>query len=112
MAENGAVSKTGLLTTARHRGAGILATVISVVTTVVVATLAVHILFVAFEANASNALVGTIADWAEAMAWQFKDIFQPSEPKIGVAVNYGLAGAVYLVVGRLLTSGLRRFAPE
>jgi hypothetical protein len=111
MAENGAASKTGLLTTARRRGAGIIATAISVVTTVVVATLAVHILFVVFEANASNALVSTISDWAEGMAWQFKDVFQPSDPKVGVAVNYGLAGAVYLVVGRLLASGLRRFAP-
>jgi hypothetical protein len=112
MAENGAASKTSLLTTARQRGAGILATTVSVVTTVVVATLAVHILFVVFEANASNDLVNTISSWAEGMAWQFKDVFEPANPKLGVAANYGMAGAVYLMIGRLLVSSLRRVSHE
>jgi hypothetical protein len=78
------------------------------ITTVVVATLAVHIVFVAFEANPANELVNTVSEWARGMAWQFKDVFQPADPKIEVVVNYGLAAVVYLVVGRLLIGLVRR----
>jgi hypothetical protein len=74
----------------------------------VVATLAVHIVFVAFEANPANELVNTVSAWARGMAWQFKDVFQPSDPKIEVVVNHGLAAVVYLVAGRLLIGLVRR----
>ncbi|WP_395110125.1 hypothetical protein [Actinomadura sp. SCN-SB] len=91
----------------RKRAVRVLTTAVSAVTTVVVATLAVHIVFVAFEANPANEIVNTVAEWAEGMAWEFKDVFQPSDPKAGIAVNYGLAAVVYLVIGRLLAGLIR-----
>ena len=95
---------------ARRRAVGLLATAISTATTIVVLVLAVHIVFVAFEANTANDLVRWIADRAGELCWQFKDVFQPSDPKVETAVNYGLAAAVYLVIGRIAVSLTRRLA--
>lgn len=93
---------------AGRTAAGLIATVISVITTVVVVILAVHILFVIFEANTSNDIVSTIGDWAENLAWQFKDVFEPEDAKFRVAVNYGLAAVVYLIIGRVLAGLIQR----
>ncbi|MQY09841.1 hypothetical protein [Actinomadura macrotermitis] len=95
---------------ARRRTVSLLAGVVSAITTIIVLILAVHIVFVAFEANTGNALVGRIADWADGLAWQFKDVFEPADAKVRVAVNYGLAAVVYLVIGRLLVGLIRRLA--
>ncbi|MEU5994592.1 hypothetical protein ABZ806_36935 [Spirillospora sp. NPDC047418] len=93
---------------ARRRTAGAIATVISVVTTLVVLILAVHVVFVAFEANTANDLVRWFGDRATDLCWQFKDVFQPADHKTEVAVNYGLAALVYLVIGRVLVGLVRR----
>ncbi|GAA2638372.1 hypothetical protein SMC26_35050 [Actinomadura fulvescens] len=95
---------------ARKRAVNVVAWLISLVTTVVVLILAVHIVFVTFEANTANDLVNTVGDWADGLAWQFKDVFQPDDHKVEVAVNYGLAALVYLIVGRILTSLVRRLS--
>ncbi|MEV4256751.1 hypothetical protein AB0J52_26600 [Spirillospora sp. NPDC049652] len=93
---------------ARQRAVSWTVTIISIVTTVVVLILAVHIVFVAFDANTGNSLVHRISGWADDLAWQFKDVFQPKNRKVEVAVNYGLAAVVYLVVGRILIALVRR----
>ena len=80
----------------------------SLVTTVVVAVLAVHIVFAVFEANGSNTIVTTFRDWADGLAWQFKDVFTPHDPKVAVLVNYGLAALVYLIAGRIVVGLIRR----
>lgn len=93
---------------ARRRAVDLLAAAVSVATTLVVTILAVHIAFVAFEANTANDLVRWFGDRAADLCWQFKDVFQPDDPKVDVAVNYGLAAVVYLVVGRILARLARR----
>ncbi|TDC48020.1 hypothetical protein E1281_25380 [Actinomadura sp. KC345] len=81
---------------------------VSAVTTVIVLILAVHIVFVAFEANTGNDLVRWFGERATDLSWQFKDVFQPDDLKVAVAVNYGLAALVYLVAGRILVGLIRR----
>jgi hypothetical protein len=72
--------------------------------------LALHILFVVFTTNGSNTIVSTVAHWARWLAWEFKDVFVPSNHKVSVLVNYGLAAIVYLIVGRVLVALLQRLA--
>ncbi|HEY8479235.1 MAG TPA: hypothetical protein VIL71_05315 [Spirillospora sp.] len=96
------------LAAARRRLAAVVATVVSVITTVVVVVLAVHIVFVAFEANTGNDLVRWFGERATDLSWQFKDVFQPENPKISVAVNYGMAALVYLIAGRILVGMIKR----
>ena len=71
--------------------------------------LAVHVVFVVFEANGANGIVKTINDWAETLAWKFKDVFTPANPKTAALVNYGLAAAIYLIVGRIVSGLIRKF---
>lgn len=92
----------------RSRAADIIATVVSVATTIVVAILAVHIVFVVFEANSGNDIVHWFADRAGDLAWRFEDVFRPDDAKTAVAINYGLAALVYLVIGRVLAALVRR----
>ncbi|MBW8485709.1 hypothetical protein [Actinomadura parmotrematis] len=93
---------------ARASAVRVLAGAVSAITTVVVAILAVHIVFTVFEANTGNGIVSWFADWADRLAWQFKDVFEPADAKLRVAVNYGLAAVAYLVAGRLLVALIRR----
>lgn len=92
----------------RARTAEIIATIIGTVTLLLVGVLAVHIVFVVFEANTGNGIVDAVRGWADALAWQFKDVFQPEDPKWAVTVNYGLAALVYLVIGRMIAALVRR----
>jgi hypothetical protein len=95
-------------TAVRRRAVALLAAAVSVATTLVVAVLAVHIVFTAFEANTANDLVRWFGHRATDLCWQFRDVFQPDDPKVEVAVNYGLAALVYLVIGRIVVGLVRR----
>jgi hypothetical protein len=85
-----------------------LATAIVIVAVAAAIILAVHVVFVVFEANGANGIVETINSWAGSLAWNFKDIFTPANPKTAALVNYGLAAAVYLIAGRVLAALIRR----
>jgi hypothetical protein len=70
--------------------------------------LALHIIFVLLGANTGNEIVSTDADWAGNLAAWFKDMFNPSNAKLAVTLNYGLAAIVFLIAGELLSSAVRR----
>ena len=91
-----------------RRGRDALATAVVIVAAAVAIILAVHVVFVVFEANDANGIVKTINNWADTLAWNFKDIFTPTNPKTAALVNYGLAAAIYLIVGRVLGALIRR----
>lgn len=75
---------------------------ISIVTTVVVLLIVAGILLVVLEANPDNGLVSFVTDVAETLVGPFEKLFTLDERKTQVAVNWGIAAAVYLVVGRIL----------
>ena len=66
------------------------------------------ILLVVLEANRDNAIVEAVLDAARFLAGPFDDMFQPDERKEQVGVNWGIAAAVYLLVGGLIARLLRR----
>jgi hypothetical protein len=61
-----------------------------------------HIVFVFLEANPSNDIVSTDADWSHTLAAWFRDMFTPHDYKWRVFLNYGIAVVFYLVVGGIL----------
>ena len=63
------------------------------------------------EANPSNDIVDVIRDAASWLVGPFKDFFTLDDRKLEIAVNWGLALAVYVIVGRLVTGLLRRPLP-
>lgn len=75
-------------------------------------------LLVALGANTDNPLVGAVLDLARALDgpfWRVFDFYQetrsgrrgPPDPVKNHLVNWGLAAATYLVVGRLLSNLIR-----
>ncbi len=90
---------------------GVLARVIDLAVAVVAAIIAVGVLLVVLEANPSNDIVDLIHDTAQWLVGPFKDFFSIDDHKLEVAVNWGLALLVYVVVGRGIASLLRRPRP-
>jgi hypothetical protein len=90
---------------------GALARLIDIVVAAVAVIIAVGVLLVVLEANRSNDIVGLIHDAAQWLVGPFKDFFSLDDPKLQVAVNWGLALVVYVIVGRTVASLLRRPRP-
>ncbi len=68
----------------------------------VAAIIIVGILLVLLEANASNGIVNALLDAARWLVGPFKGIFDLDSHKATVAVNWGLAAAVYFAIGALI----------
>jgi hypothetical protein len=77
---------------------------ISIVATVVVLLIVAGILLVVLEANPDNGIVSFVTDVAETLVGPFEKLFTLDDRKTEVAVNWGIAAVVYLVVGRVLAS--------
>ncbi|MGH3318946.1 MAG: hypothetical protein ACRDN9_01990 [Streptosporangiaceae bacterium] len=100
-------SGTGLRTAARTarvagtRAVDLLATAVMVVATLCAIVLALHIVFVVFDANPDNAIVVFVHDLSRALVWKFRKLFLLDKGNLRVTVNYGLAAIAYLVAGRI-----------
>lgn len=90
------------------RASGGLASLVTVVATLIAIMFALHIVFVVFEANPDNPVVVLVRDLSQSLAVFFRDLFLPDDERLRVLVNYGLAAVAYLVVGRFVAGLLRR----
>jgi hypothetical protein len=70
--------------------------------------LVLHIIFVIGQANAANGIVSFVKGWAVPASLGFKDLFTPSDPKLTVLVNYGIAALFWLVVSAVVSRLIRR----
>jgi hypothetical protein len=91
-----------------RRGAWGIARLVNLVAGVLALTLVAGILLVVFEANRDNAVVDAVLDAAKFLAGPFDDMFRPDGRELRIAVNWGIAALVYLVVGGLVARLLRR----
>jgi hypothetical protein len=83
-------------------GSLLLARIVRLVESVIIAIIALAIVFVVLDANASNTIVSHIRDWAHTLAGPFRDIFHLHSAKGTFALNYGLAIVVYAIVAHLI----------
>ena len=93
-----------------------LARLIRTVAGVVALVIVLGILLFALSANPNNAIVSAIHDAANWLVGPFHNVFSVKGPKLNLALNWGLAALVYLLVGGLLANlvvrgaaGRRRF---
>ena len=93
---------------ATRRGLWGVARIVSLITSVVVGLILVGIVLVLLEANRDNTIVGWLLDAAAWLAEPFDNVFSMDSRKERIAVNYGLAGVIYAVVGGLIARLLRR----
>jgi hypothetical protein len=96
---------------AAYGALGVLARIVDIVVAIVAVIIALGILLVVLKANPDNSLVKAVHDAARWLVGPFADVFKLDDPKVMVAVNWGLALVVYVVVGRLIASLLRRPQP-
>jgi len=102
---------TGAGATAR-RGVGggflLAARLVMLVVSVIVAIIVVAILLKLLGANTGNSIVKGILDLGKTLVGPFKDLFTIKNPKVSVAVNWGLAALLYFIVGSIIARILRR----
>jgi hypothetical protein len=70
------------------------------------------IILVVIGANPSNGIVSAIHDAGARLVGPFKNLFSIHNAKLAMAVDWGLAALVYMIVGHLIASLLVRMAPR
>jgi hypothetical protein len=79
-----------------------LARMVKLAATLVAGVIVLGIVLHVLGANASNAAVSLVYDVCRPLVAPFKDLFNLSNPKVQIAVDWGIAAAVYALVGALI----------
>ncbi len=90
----------------------IIARVVRLVVGVIVLLIVAAIVLRVLGANAGNTIVHDIHDAGATLVGPFKTIFSLKQPKVSIAVNWGIAALVYLIVGGFIARLLARAAPR
>lgn len=85
-----------------------LARVVALVLSVVVLIILAGILLVVLKANPANSVVSEVHSWAHWLAGPFDGMFSFPSANTAIAVNWGIAAVVYLIVGGLIVRLLGR----
>ena len=85
-----------------RQGTGFLARVVQLVVSVVVLIIVAGILLVVLKANPANSIVSDVHEWARSLAGPFDGMFSFNSANAAIAVNWGIAAVVYLLVGGLI----------
>jgi archaellum component FlaG (FlaF/FlaG flagellin family) len=75
---------------------------------VIVAAIVLRLL----SANPTNSIVKDLHDAGQTLAGPFKNLFSIKNPKTAMAVNWGIAAVVYVIVGGFLASLIARVQPR
>lgn len=70
--------------------------------------LAVHIVLVLGEANASNGFAHLVSEWSANVSLGLRNLFTPDSEKLRTFLNDGLAAIIWLVIGAILTDVVTR----
>ena len=77
----------------------LLAVTVRLIGLVLAAILLVRIGLAFVPINPGNVIVEWIVRFADIIVWGFRDLFLPTDPRIGLVANYGLAAVFWLAVG-------------
>jgi hypothetical protein len=94
----------------RATAIGVLAGLVRWAGLIVVVVLVIRVVLTVGAANPANGITSFITSWSDRFAWGFKSLFTPTDAKLRVLVNYGLAAVCWLVVSSILARIIRRFA--
>ncbi len=85
----------------------VLASLVLLASGLIAALIVLGIVLVVLKANPHNTIVSNVHDAAKFFVGPFDDIFKQRDPKLAIAINWGIATFVYVIVGRLLARLLR-----
>lgn len=91
-----------------RRRSYLVASVLRVIGLIIVAFLVVYILLVVFDANQVNQFATFVRAGANMFSLGLTDLFLLANPKATVAVNYGIAALIWLVLTNIVTGLVRR----
>lgn len=86
------------------RPLSLLARIVRIITGLLAGVLVLGILLVVLEANEDNGIVTAVLDAARYLARPFDKMFNLDDPKIEIAVNWGIAAVVYIIAGALIVA--------
>ena len=84
------------------QGADLLVRAVQLVVSIVVLIIVAGILLVVLKANPANSIVSEVHSWAHWLAGPFDGMFSFHSANTAIAVNWGIAAVVYLIVGGLI----------
>ena len=87
---------------------GVIARIVRIITWILVAIIVLAIVFAVLEANRRNIIVSSVTDVARSLVAPFDRLFTPHDPKLRIAINWGIAALVYLLVGLLIAALIAR----
>jgi hypothetical protein len=90
------------------RGGYILANILRAIGLFIVAVLVLYIVLVVLGANPANAFYGFVAYLANLFNLGLSDLFLPPDERLRVALNYGVAAVIWLLVTMVVTRLARR----
>ena len=90
----------------------VISRIVRLIVAVIVLLIVAAILLRVLSANPANSIVKDIHDAGRALVGPFKDVFSIKKPNVSIAVNWGLAAIVYLIVGGFIASLIARIAPR
>jgi len=94
----------------RAQVVGIVATVVRWAGLILALILVIHVILTVGSANPANGITGFFADAAQPIEIGFKNLFTPTDPKLFVLVNYGIAALFWLIATAVLAKLIRRIA--
>lgn len=96
----------------RGQSLGLLAGIVRWAGLIVAAVLVLQVFFVVGSANPANTIVSWVRGWADIFALGFQDLFEPSDAKLRVLVNFGLAALFWLIVSGIVARIIRRLGGD
>lgn len=94
------------------RGVDVLVRAVYAAVSVVVLIIVAAILLAVFNANPANSIVSEVHAWGHWLAGPFVGMFSFRNANDAIAVNWGIAAVVYLVVGAGIAMLIGRTTPE
>lgn len=91
---------------------GLAARLVKLVGAVLAMILVGHILLTVFEANPANSVTRLFAEYSSPLTLWFERLFIIDDPKLMLAVGYGLAAIFWLVVAAIVARLLRALRPK
>jgi cytochrome oxidase Cu insertion factor (SCO1/SenC/PrrC family) len=92
---------------AAGKGLGLVARVIVVIASLVFLIIALGILLIVLDANPGNAVVQTVTALARFLVGPFDGLFTFRDQQLETAINWGIAGFVWLIAAGLVARLLR-----
>lgn len=94
--------------TTAQRGIDALANVLRIVGMAIVAVLVVFVVLTLLSANPDNGLTMIVTDLADTFSLGLGDLFQPEDPKLAVALNFGTAALLWFAITSIVVRLVRR----